>query len=195
MNARRKTSTHTQTRFRLVGFIVMVVLMAVVLGYVVRYTQDARSNVDSSDVIEVLLPDIETPSSTFNEVSVTTPAVSTTTEYVSDNKVTSVMVTLDEDGFMTLTPSSTFHGISTTFENRISWRLEDVHEKMLISGSEYVISGSEYVDNADMGQPGVFNITPSYVGSPKTATGTLMVFEASAKDGLPIHVVRVPIRF
>lgn len=50
-------------------------------------------------------------------------------------------------------------------------------------------------DAPDIGQPGAFTIRAFWEVTPQTATGTLIVYEASARDGEPIHVVRVPVRF
>ena len=47
----------------------------------------------------------------------------------------------------------------------------------------------------DAGQAGPFEFHAFWDVLPKTATGTLTVYEASARDGSSIHVVKVPIKF
>lgn len=78
-------------------------------------------------------------------------------------------------------------GTGIAFENTINWRLLDGNGTVLESG--HVMA-----DAPDVGQPGEFEIRAFILFPPKTATGTFEVFEYSAKDGLPIHVVKIPVR-
>jgi hypothetical protein len=88
----------------------------------------------------------------------------------------------------TLSNPFTVDGSGIAFENTINWRLLDADGNVLESGFATT-------DAADIGQPGDFQIRSFLLTVPKTSTGTLEVFESSAKDGTPIHVVSVPVIF
>ncbi len=79
-------------------------------------------------------------------------------------------------------------GTAIAFENTFLWRIEDALGN-LVAGSHVM------ADAPDIGQPGPFTIRAFWDASPQTATGTLIAYEASARDGEPIHMVRVPVRF
>ncbi len=79
-------------------------------------------------------------------------------------------------------------GTAMAFENTVSWKLLDGNGSKL-DGSSVTAS------SPDAGTPGDFQIREFILTIPKTATGTLQVFESSAKDGSPIHVVSIPVRF
>lgn len=81
-----------------------------------------------------------------------------------------------------------FSGTSTAFENVISWNVRQADGKS-------VASGTAYVHSPDVGQPGGFEVKAFFDAIPTMATGTLEVYEASAKDGSPIHAVSVPVIF
>ncbi|MFZ6015856.1 MAG: Gmad2 immunoglobulin-like domain-containing protein [Patescibacteria group bacterium] len=82
----------------------------------------------------------------------------------------------------------TFNGTTTAFENNINWSLEDEN------GAE-IASGFAYVNSPDMGIPGPFTIKAFIDKIPQTETGTLKVFESSAKDGSPLHVAEAQVIF
>lgn len=86
----------------------------------------------------------------------------------------------------TLTNPFTVDGSGIAFENTISWRLLDANKNVLETGFTTA-------DAADIGQPGDFQIRGFILSVPETATGTLEVFESSAKDGQPIHVLSIPV--
>ncbi|KAA0207066.1 hypothetical protein EDM68_00530 [Candidatus Uhrbacteria bacterium] len=77
-------------------------------------------------------------------------------------------------------------GSGIAFENTINWRLLDGN------GTE-LESGFVTADAPEVGQPGNFQIRGFILSVPATSTGTLEVFESSAKDGRPVHVVRIPV--
>lgn len=79
-----------------------------------------------------------------------------------------------------------FHGTSTAFESTMSWKLVQDEGKILAQGFMMV-------DSPDMGIPGPFRVEAYYSGIPSSASGTLIVYEASAKDGSPIHEVKIPV--
>lgn len=79
-----------------------------------------------------------------------------------------------------------FSGTTVAFENVVSWNVVQ-------SDGKIVASGTAYVNSPDMGQPGGFSVKAFWDTIPTTVTGTLNVFEASAKDGSPIHAVAVPV--
>ncbi|MCC6563332.1 GerMN domain-containing protein [Candidatus Uhrbacteria bacterium] len=77
-------------------------------------------------------------------------------------------------------------GTGIAFENTINWRLVDGDGAVL--GSGFMTA-----DAPDVGQPGAFETRAFILAKPRTATGTLEVFEYSAKDGTPIHVAKVTV--
>ncbi len=77
-------------------------------------------------------------------------------------------------------------GNGIAFENTISWRLLDAKGEELESG--FVTAKAP-----EIGQPGEFQIRGFMLAVPQTATGTIEVFESSAKDGQPVHVLRIPV--
>lgn len=98
-------------------------------------------------------------------------------------------VVLDAEGRTTVAPGMAFHGTTTAFENAASWILIDANDIV-------VASGSMMVDSPDIGVPGPFRVVlPAYARKPTAATGLLKAYEASAKDGAPTHVARLPVRF
>lgn len=80
----------------------------------------------------------------------------------------------------------TVKGEGVAFESSISWRLEDGDGTSL--GSGYTM-----IAQPDVGVPGPFYIPVFFDRAPSFTTGTMLVFENSAKDGSEIHVVRIPV--
>lgn len=78
-------------------------------------------------------------------------------------------------------------GSGIAFENTINWRLLDGKGARLQEG--FVTANAP-----EVGQAGDFEIRDFLIRVPATTTGTLEVLEYSAKDGEPIHVVRIPVR-
>jgi len=87
----------------------------------------------------------------------------------------------------TLANPFTITGSGIAFENTIHWRLLDGDGKLLEEGNTNA-------DAPDVGQAGNFEIRNFILSVPETATGTLEVFEYSAKDGTPTHSVHIPVR-
>jgi hypothetical protein len=102
-------------------------------------------------------------------------------EFKSADGVTSVVVPN-----LALSNPFIFYGTSTAFENTLSWKLVQDEDKI-------VARGFMMVNSPDMGIPGDFQVEAYYFGVPRSASGTLIVYEASAKDGSPIHEVRIPV--
>jgi hypothetical protein len=75
------------------------------------------------------------------------------------------------------------------FENQFSWKVLDAH-------GENVAEGTVMSNAPDAGLRGAFSIRAFFPprAASLTATGTLVLFEASARDGSPIYVLRVPVR-
>jgi len=86
-----------------------------------------------------------------------------------------------------LTNPITVTGTAVAFENQFSWELDDAKGGRMEQGS--VVTKAP-----DAGQPGDFQIRAFYADVPSVATGTLVLYEASAKDGRPIHALRIPVR-
>jgi len=109
-------------------------------------------------------------------------------EHKSADGVTSVV--LDAKGSSVYPPALfnpfSFSGTTTAFENNLSWQLIQADGKV-------VARGYTYVNSPDIGIPGGFSVKGFYDVAPSTSTGTLMVYEASAKDGTPIHAVSIPV--
>lgn len=78
-------------------------------------------------------------------------------------------------------------GTGIAFENTINWRLLD-------GNGDVIEKGFVTADASDIGQPGSFEIRAFMLQIPKTTSGSLEVLEYSAKDGAPIHVVKIPVR-
>lgn len=78
-------------------------------------------------------------------------------------------------------------GTAVAFEQQFAWRLEDAN-------GETVESGYATTHAPDAGIPGPFEIRQFLLHVPATATGTLVLFEPSAKDGTPIHVLKISVK-
>ena len=77
-------------------------------------------------------------------------------------------------------------GRARVFENVVSIKLRDKKGKVLTETTTYAAS-------PDVGQFGDFE---AYVGySTPEAQGTLEVYQASAKDGSPTDLVKIPVNF
>jgi len=78
-------------------------------------------------------------------------------------------------------------GEARVFENVFSYRLKDADGALLMENSGIASS-------SDTGRYGFFQVSAAY-SEPKVASGTVEVFEYSAKDGSEINKVIVPVRF
>jgi hypothetical protein len=78
------------------------------------------------------------------------------------------------------------HGTANTFEATFVVQILDADGTILADEVVTATSGS--------GTRGTFDVTVAY-NAPSGAEGTLYVFEASARDGTPVHEVRIPIVF
>lgn len=79
-------------------------------------------------------------------------------------------------------------GTAVAFESRFSWKLEDANGAV-------IVEGHAMARQPDMGVPGPFAFPVVFDRVPTTTEGTFVLYEASAKDGSPIHVVRIPVVF
>jgi hypothetical protein len=116
--------------------------------------------------------------------------MATSSAFVSDDGVTSAVVVapLTDSGRVVMENPLFLHGTTTAFENRISWNVVD-------NLGTLVANGYEDVRSPDAGIPGPFDIKASYDQLPKIHEGVFHIFEGSAKDGTPIHVVNIPLFF
>ncbi len=105
--------------------------------------------------------------------------------FVSTDGVDTVAVPVREIGVALPNPFF-FSGTTTAFENMASWKLTQTDGTVIGQGVFYVYS-------PDVGIPGPYQVTGFYDRIPTSASGTLLVYEASAKDGTPIHVVAIPV--
>jgi hypothetical protein len=87
----------------------------------------------------------------------------------------------------TLTSPFVASGTIIAFENTIAWKLIDA------DGVEYS-SGTILADPSDSGDAANFKLREFLFYTPRTASGTLEFYENSAKDGHPIHAVKIPVR-
>lgn len=124
------------------------------------------------------------PAPVVPEIPPVMVAPSTPIVFQSADKVAEAVLV----GYPVLASPFTFYGTGTAFESQMSWRLRDAKRALLAEGSFMVHS-------PDMGIPGPFRETVTFEKTPATTSGTLFIFEASAKDGTPIHVVSIPVRF
>lgn len=79
-------------------------------------------------------------------------------------------------------------GTAIAFENTVQWRIEDGAKNILVRGFTTT-------DASDVGRAGAFSFRGFWERLPVTTTGTVVMYEDSAKDGKPIHVVTLPVRF
>lgn len=93
-----------------------------------------------------------------------------------------------QDGVFVFDNPTFISGTTTAFENIANWKVVD--EKGTV-----ISQGFFTVSSPDIGMPGPFTAWLFYDAAPKSASGSLMVYEASAKDGEPIHVVTFPLKF
>ncbi len=93
-----------------------------------------------------------------------------------------------DDEVNNVEPTSPFtvKGSGLAFENTINWKLLDGNGNKLEEGFTTA-------DAPDIGKVGNFEIRSFLLRVSPTPTGTLEVFEYSAKDGSPIHVVKIPV--
>jgi nucleoid-associated protein YgaU len=77
-------------------------------------------------------------------------------------------------------------GVATAFEAVVSVRVRDGNGAILVDDT-FMAGGTGTFAN--------FQITVALPGIPSTPNGTLILFEASAENGQPIHVVSVPVVF
>jgi len=114
-------------------------------------------------------------------VTIKNPVIAPSFEFASADGITSVVL-----AGLKLSNPFEVSGTSTAFENSIAWDVRQADGKV-------VASGSAYVHSPDAGIPGPFAFKGFYDAVPTSASGTLEVFEASAKDGSPIHEVSIPV--
>ncbi len=126
---------------------------------------------------------VQVPTSTISEVVVEETSTGSM-EFKSPDNWTSFVL---PDGTQLSNPF-TFYGTTTAFENSISWRLLDENGVQISIG--YTI-----VNSPDIGIPGPFKVKAFFDTVPATKTGTLQIYEASAKDGETRHVAEAQVSF
>ncbi|MBP9762200.1 Gmad2 immunoglobulin-like domain-containing protein [Patescibacteria group bacterium] len=82
----------------------------------------------------------------------------------------------------------TASGTAIAFESTFQW-------KLLSPTNQLIAEGVLMAAAPDIGQPGPFNLSQTFTIPNSLATGTLRFYESSAKDGLPIHLLNIPVRF
>ena len=130
-----------------------------------------------------------TASATSTQLTATSTAATTTVRSVpptffSSDKINQAAL----DGFPRLASPFHAYGTGTAFESTLSWRVRDAQRHLLGQGSIAV-------RQPDAGIPGPFDFTGRLDTTPSTTSGTLLIFEFSAKDGTPIHIVTIPVVF
>ncbi len=78
-------------------------------------------------------------------------------------------------------------GTAVAFESQFSWKLED-------NNGNVIEQGNIHANQPDAGIPGPFTLRQFYSSLPHTGSGILTLYEASAKDGSPTHVLALPVR-
>lgn len=114
------------------------------------------------------------------------PATSTPTSTDSGNGQGNIRVVSPESNDEVGLPLI-IRGQARVFENQFSWRVRDADGTILVEGSAMA-------NSPDIGQFGPFEILASYP-APKGNTGTVEVFNYSARDGSEENMVRIPVRF
>src|SRR5690349_3760735 len=165
---------------RVFAFTLVLVALALGLAVAVRF-----SNLQQTAAPPLDVPPVVSSTSTPN-----VPVKPKPIEFKSADKVTTVVVDGEDMRAANFVVGNPFqvHGTSTAFESTLSWKLMD-------AGGETVGEGYTMIASPDVGVPGPYEITGFIDTSPKTQTGVLMVYESSAKDGSPIHVVTIPVEF
>lgn len=79
-------------------------------------------------------------------------------------------------------------GTAIAFENTFQWML-------LGPADQDIAHGTLMAASPDIGQPGPFNLSQAATIPNSYASGTLRFYEASAKDGSPIHTLNIPVTF
>ncbi len=87
-----------------------------------------------------------------------------------------------------LTNPTQLTGTAIAFENTVQWRVEDASKNLLARG--FVTT-----DASDVGRAGDFTVNAFWERLPASTTGTVTLYEDSAKDGQPVHVLTIPVRF
>lgn len=142
-------------------------------------TVDTSTGTSSATTTVAATTTQEGVSSTVATVTSTLPQV-----FFSPDKVNQAVL----EGYPLLANVFTAYGTGTAFESTLSWRVRDAKRHLLGSGSIMV-------HQPDAGIPGPFDFVGIFDPKPTTATGTLLIFEFSAKDGTPIHIVTIPVTF
>lgn len=118
------------------------------------------------------------------------------TVLVSGNTLNATQIkVLEEPNIIIFSPQSNYavglplviDGEARVFESTFNYRLKDSDGSVLIENSAMAAA-------PDAGQYGPFQISVNYP-APKGTTGTLEVFDYSAKDGSEIDKVIIPVRF
>lgn len=121
--------------------------------------------------------------------------ISATVLITSNTMNATLIKVLDEPNIIVFLPQPNYavglplviNGEARVFENAFNYRLKD-------SDGTVLIEKSAMANAPDIGQYGPFEISVNYP-APKGTTGTLEVFDYSAKDGSEIDKVIIPVRF
>lgn len=186
---------------QLVLFLICIALAAIVLLFTMRAVTPIKERRNEARTIPAATTST-IPSSTTG-VAPAKPdgksGIPTSTAPIVLTPVRSrpVGATCDEQNFICInTPSigglvdnpTVVTGTAIAFENTVSWRLEDADGNM--------VAESFVTTNApDAGKSGSFQMDIFWTTLPRTTTGTLIAYEASARDGSQTHVAKVPVKF
>ncbi|MBP7006419.1 GerMN domain-containing protein [Patescibacteria group bacterium] len=185
-------------------FFALLILAALLLFFVMRAVTPLKNAVERP----ISTPTTTTPS----PVTPTSPATTTAPKTNPDGKTgpttpTSTPVTVvrprpanalcDAQNFICVNTPLTndvisnptvVTGTAIAFENTVQWNIKDADGNLMARGT--VMANAP-----DIGLPGAFEVRTFWDVVPRTASGTVEVYESSARDGSPIHVVTVPVRF
>lgn len=171
---------------RVIAVILLLLASAAALAYLVKevnlYEAERKNAQEQPQTPPVVVPPVAVPPKQ--------PEQKDRITFTSEDKVTSVSFpsSLVRDVFVEVDNPTMLNGTTTAFEQTFAWKMVD--EKGNIVGE-----GSAMTHAPDSGIPGPFSVTAFYDRAPATDRGTLFIYEASAKDGTPIHEVKVPILF
>lgn len=186
---------------QLVLFLICIVLAAIVLLFTMRAVTPIKERRDqargtttvttstiptSATGIAPIKPDGKSGVPTSTELVVLTPVRTRPVGAICDEQNFICINTPLADGLVDNPTVVT--GTAIAFENTVSWRLEDADGNAI---AQSVVT----TDAPDTGKPGSFQMSIFWTILPRTTTGTLIAYEASARDGSQAHVAKVPVKF
>lgn len=195
------TTQEKSSTLRIVGFILLVLGLVTGLVLVWRGLDGWRKPKIDTPVEQVVQPDVSdaVSSSTSNNEcaggvcgqatsSVAISPITIEEKNLLCDATLSICLTRPAADFLTAENPFSVTGTARAFENQFSWEIRDGRERILEAGTAMTQA-------PDVGLAGLFDLRLFILQVPDTTTGTLHVFEPSARDGSRTHEVILPLRF